>query len=64
LIGFVRQKLAVSGNEPVNVSGQRLTELRQQVESQLRPVLRREDFAAFDVERAFRIVTDMAARVA
>ena len=63
LIGMVRQKLAVPGNEPVNVSDQRLTELRQQVESQLRPVLRREDFAAFAVDRAFQIVVGMAASV-
>jgi predicted nucleotidyltransferase component of viral defense system len=63
LIGLVRQKLAVRGNEPVDISAARLAELRQQVEPQLRPVLRREDFAEFDVERAFRLVTDLAAKV-
>jgi len=63
LVGLVRQKLAVPGNEPVNVSERRLAELRQQVEPQLRPVLRREDFAEFDVDRAFRLVADMATRV-
>ena len=63
LIGLVRQKLAVRGNVPVDVSDRRLAELRRQVEPQLRPVLRREDLAEFDVERAFRFVNDMAARV-
>jgi len=63
LIRMVRQKLAVPDNEPVNVSDQRLTELRQQVEPQLRPVLRHEDFAAFAVERAFQLVVDMAVAV-
>lgn len=62
LIGLVRQKLAVRGNDPVDVSAARLAELRQQVGPQLRPVLRREDFAAFEVERAFRLVADMAAQ--
>jgi predicted nucleotidyltransferase component of viral defense system len=62
LMGLVRQKLAVRGNEPVDVSDRRLAELRRQVESQLRPVLRREDFAVFDVDRVFRLVADMADR--
>ena len=63
LIGLVRQKLAVRGNEPVDVSEKRLVELRQQVGPQLQPVLRAKDFAEFEVERAFRIVADMAARM-
>lgn len=62
LIGLVRQKLAVRGNEPVDVSAARLAVLRQQIVPQLQPVLRGEDFAAFDVERAFRLVADMAAQ--
>jgi predicted nucleotidyltransferase component of viral defense system len=63
LIGLVRQKLAVRNNEPMNVSERRLTALRQQVVPQLLPVLRTKDFETFDVERAFRIVTDMAVRI-
>lgn len=62
LIELVRQKLAVPGNEAVNVSDQRLALLRQQLESQLKPVLRSKDFAAFDLERAFQIVVEMAKR--
>jgi len=63
LIGLVRQKLAVQGNAPVDVSETRLAQLHQQLDSELRPVLRQEDFEAFDVERAFRIVAGMAVKV-
>lgn len=64
LIDLVRQKIRIPGNEPVNASEARLTELRQQVEAQLRPVLRENDFQSFDLDRAFGIIADMAARVA
>lgn len=61
MIGLVRQKLAVPGNDPVNISAMRMATLRQQVEPQLRPVLRAADFSGFDVERAFNIVATMSA---
>jgi hypothetical protein len=60
LIKMVREKLAIPGNEAVDVSDARLTALLRQVEPQLRPVLRAADFAEFDVDRAFRIVRKMA----
>jgi hypothetical protein len=60
LIELVKGKLAVSGNEPVDVSESRLSALRQQLEPQLNPVLRRKDLAQFDLERAFRAVVEMA----
>lgn len=63
LVGLVRQKLAVRGNDPVDVSTRRLADLRHRVGPQLQPVLRTKDFAEFDVERAFRIVAGMAARM-
>jgi len=62
LIEMVRQKLAIPGNEPADVSENRLAVLRQQLESQLKPVLRSKDFAEFDLERAIRIVVEMADR--
>ena len=40
LVGLVQAKLAVPGNEPINVSAERLAILRQQLAPQLRPVLR------------------------
>src|SRR6266571_4802543 len=56
LIGLVRQKLAVPGNEPVDVSANRLLALRVQVEAQLKPVLRTADFGEFNLDRAFATV--------
>lgn len=61
LIGLVRQKLAVQGNDPPDVSPARLDALRAQVETELMPVLRAADFAAFDLDRAFATVAEIAA---
>jgi len=61
LIDLIRQKMAVPGNDRVDVSENRLSTLHRQSESQLRPVLRARDFVEFDLERAFRIVKDVAA---
>jgi predicted nucleotidyltransferase component of viral defense system len=61
LIGLVREKLAVPGNEPVDVSAARLAVLKPQLESRLKPVLRDRDFVEFDLERAFGIVAEVAA---
>lgn len=61
--GFIQQvgqKLAIPGNDPVDVSERRLDALRRQVEPELRPVLRDRDFAEFDLDRAFEIGTRMA----
>ena len=62
-IRLVRHKLDVPGNDPVDVSGERLKALRQQLESRLKPVLRAKDFSEFDLDRAFRTVADVAARL-
>ncbi len=58
---LVRQKLAVPGNDPVDISETRLAALRRQVDSQLKPVLREKDFSEFNLERAFSTVVKMAA---
>jgi predicted nucleotidyltransferase component of viral defense system len=60
LVRLVGQKLAVPGNSSVDVSPQRLKALRQQLETQLRPVLREKDFSEFDLERAIQTVIGMA----
>ena len=61
VLALVRQKLAVPGNDPVDVSPGRLASLRQQLEAELRPVLRDPDFAEFDLDRAFTSVVKVAA---
>jgi predicted nucleotidyltransferase component of viral defense system len=63
LIGQVKQKIAVSGNDPVNISAGRLATLHAQLDHQLRPVLREQDFGEFDLDRAFRIVAEMGKAV-
>ncbi len=61
LIALVRSKLAVSGNDPLDVSDRKREILQRQVHAQLRPVLREADFAAFDLDRAYGIVAQIAA---
>jgi hypothetical protein len=63
-IDQVRQKLAIPGNDPVDVSDVRLNDLRRQVESQLRPVLRDREFAEFTLDRAFEVAVRMSEAVA
>ena len=58
---LVRQKLAVPGNDRVDVSEDRLAMLRRQLDTELKTVLREKDLREFDLERAFRIVKDVAA---
>jgi predicted nucleotidyltransferase component of viral defense system len=60
LVSLVKQKLNVPGNDPVDISRQRLTALRRQVDPQLRPVLREKDYTEFDLDRAFKIGVEMA----
>lgn len=64
LLELITQKLAVPGNDPVDVSANRLAALKPQLASQLKPVLRDEDFAEFDLDRAFGTVADVAAALA
>jgi predicted nucleotidyltransferase component of viral defense system len=60
LLRLLRAKLAVPGTSAVNVSAERLDDLRQRVDAELRPVLRPRDFELFDVDRAFGIVRGVA----
>lgn len=60
--GFVQmvgRKLAIPGNEPLDMSGERLSALAGQLNAQLKPVLRPKDFEAFDLERATSFVRTM-----
>jgi len=50
---LVRAKLAVPGNEPIDLSSGRLEILRAQVKSELEPVLRPADFSKFDLDWTF-----------
>jgi len=58
LLDLLRQKLSVPCNEPVDMTAEKLEQLRVQLETQLKPVLRSEDYAAFDLDRAFERVAE------
>jgi predicted nucleotidyltransferase component of viral defense system len=48
---LVKEKLAVPGNGPVNLTKERVANLKAQVDPVLRPVLRERDFLSFDLNR-------------
>ncbi len=62
LLDLVAVKLAVDGNEPVDLSPSKHEALRGQLEPQLRPVLRDEDYATFDLGRVFAALEEIARR--
>jgi hypothetical protein len=60
LLGLVKQKLNVPGNDRADVSPARLAALRPQLVPQLQSVLLARNFADFDLDRAFAIVAEVA----
>lgn len=61
LIRLLRDKLAIPANEPVDISAAKLAGLRVQIDTDLRPMIREEDFRRFDLDRAFQRVAELAA---
>lgn len=64
LVDMVRRKLTIPDNPPVDVGGDRMADLRRQVDAKLKPVLREKEFRDFDLDRAIALVVDMATCVA
>jgi len=62
-VEMVRKKLAVPGNDPTDMSMQRLVALSNQVDARLKPVLRPNDFDAFDLERAIAHIAQLNSRL-
>lgn len=60
MLDLVRQKLAIPGNGPVNLSSARIGYLRAQVRTVLAPVLRPQDLERFDLDRAVAIARAVA----
>ncbi len=60
---MVNTKLAVPGNNAPDLSDTRLADLKAQLESQLKPVLRPKDFATFDLDTTIEIVKNVARTV-
>lgn len=63
LLAMVNTKLAVPGNNAPDLSDTRLADLKVQLESQLKPVLRANDYTTFDLDNAIRIVKNVARTV-
>lgn len=63
LLALVRRKLEIPGTGPVDVSPERMEQLQRQLDAQLRPVLREQEFAQFDLERAVETVRAVAGEV-
>jgi predicted nucleotidyltransferase component of viral defense system len=63
LVELAAQKLRVSGLDTIDVTEERLAELRQQLTPRLRPVLRESDFQAFDLDRTFDSIRKLHARL-
>ena len=64
MVKLVREKIAVPGNDPVNVSDLRMSSLRGQLTTRLRPVLRQSDFEEFDLDRAIGTILQIAETIA
>jgi hypothetical protein len=64
MLGLIRQKIAIPENDPVNVSGPRMSSLQGQLKTRLRPVLRQTDFENFDLDRATKTVLQIAETIA
>jgi len=61
--GLVMKKLTVPGNGEVRLDDARKALLLQQVEAELRPVLRPEDFEKFDFQKAWSTLVALGAKM-
>jgi predicted nucleotidyltransferase component of viral defense system len=61
---LLRRKLAIPRTGEVDLSDSRVDQLRRQLDAELRPVLREQEFAQFDLERAVGIVRAVAGALA
>ncbi|MBN1379818.1 MAG: nucleotidyl transferase AbiEii/AbiGii toxin family protein [Gammaproteobacteria bacterium] len=57
---LLRQKIAMPGTAAVDVTSHRLAQLHRQLDAQLKPVLREQDFSAFNLERAIETVIQVS----
>jgi hypothetical protein len=59
----VISKLKVPDNDPIDISPSRKATIRAQLDTQLKPVLRQQDFEKFDLDRAFEMVAEIGHRI-
>jgi len=63
ILELLDRKLAIPGTLAVDVSSNRMAQLRAQLHARLRPVLREREFSSFDLERAIESVRTFSERV-
>jgi predicted nucleotidyltransferase component of viral defense system len=63
LLTFIDKKLQVPGNENLDTSLSRKDALEKQLDTQLKPVLRKSDFDDFNLNEAFEIVVQIAQKI-
>ncbi len=61
LVQLLKEKLAIPGNDPVDLSDEKLTLLKAQLNTDLRPVIRDSDFHRFDLDGVFQRMAEFAA---
>jgi len=64
LLELLKRKLEIPRTGAVDVSAGRMEQLRRQLDAQLRPVLREQEFARFDLQRAIETVHRVAEELA
>ena len=55
---LVTKKLKVPDNDPIDTSYSRKAALHAQLDTQLKPILRQQDFECFDLDRAFELIAE------
>jgi predicted nucleotidyltransferase component of viral defense system len=60
---LLKKKLAVPGNDPLNITLSRKEMLKRQLETELKPILREKDFQQFDLDRAFNLVAEIGSKL-
>ena len=62
-IKLVEQKLDVPGNDSIDISDVRKKKLQLQIETELKPFLRPEDFNMFDLENVWKIIEQIMKKI-
>jgi hypothetical protein len=60
---MVKKKLAIPSNEPIMISPLRKKQLKEQINTELKPVLRDEDLKQFDFEEVYILVEEIAKKI-
>ena len=63
LVELVRKKMAVPGNDPVNLDLPQKEMLKAQLNTELKPILREQDFQQFNLDRAFNLVVGVRSKL-